>query len=97
MQEQKERGVIAASAGNHALALAYHGQALNVPVTVVMPENCTIVKEMKCRGYGAKVLNKGHNLAEVGETTKYPQRFTYYAHGFLLNLLVEAKCRHGVY
>ncbi|XP_028405288.1 uncharacterized protein LOC114527795 [Dendronephthya gigantea] len=64
-EEQKEKGVIAASAGNHALALAYHGQALNIPVTVVMPENCTIVKEMKCRSYGAKVLNKGHNLAEA--------------------------------
>lgn len=35
-----------------------------------MPENCTIVKEMKCRGYGAKVLNKGHNLAEVGQNKR---------------------------
>ena len=34
---QKTRGVIAASAGNHALGLAYHGQLLRIPVTVVMP------------------------------------------------------------
>ena len=34
---QKKRGVIAASAGNHALGLAYHGQLLGIPVTVVMP------------------------------------------------------------
>lgn len=34
---QKKKGIIAASAGNHALALAYHGGRLNVPVTVVMP------------------------------------------------------------
>ena len=57
--------MIAASAGNHALALAYHGHALNIPVTVVMPENCTIVKEMKCKGYGATVVHNGHKLAEV--------------------------------
>src|SRR5690606_19750094 len=35
--EQRQRGVIAASAGNHALGLAYHGKLLNIPVTVVMP------------------------------------------------------------
>src|ERR1019366_3488 len=35
--EFRRRGVIAASAGNHALGLAYHGQLLNIPVTVVMP------------------------------------------------------------
>src|SRR5260221_11404513 len=36
-ETQKKRGVIAASAGNHALGLAYHGQLLRIPVTVVMP------------------------------------------------------------
>src|SRR5438309_5929171 len=36
--EQKRRGIIAASAGNHALALAYHGSLLSIPVTVVMPK-----------------------------------------------------------
>src|SRR5689334_18656111 len=36
--EQRRRGVIAASAGNHALALAYHGSLLKIPVTVVMPK-----------------------------------------------------------
>lgn len=35
-QEQKRRGVITASAGNHALALAYYGMQLNIPVTVVL-------------------------------------------------------------
>ena len=42
--EQKKRGVIAASAGNHALALAYHGHLLNIPVTVVTPETAPIMK-----------------------------------------------------
>jgi Pyridoxal-phosphate dependent enzyme len=43
------RGVIAASAGNHALALAYHGQKLNIPVTVVMPTTAPLAKVDKCR------------------------------------------------
>lgn len=43
------RGVIAASAGNHALALAYHGKELGVPVTVVMPSVAPMSKVDKCR------------------------------------------------
>ena len=43
-QEQKKRGVITASAGNHAVALAYHGRQLNIPVTVVLPMNAPKVK-----------------------------------------------------
>lgn len=43
------RGVIAASAGNHALALAYHGKELGVPVTVVMPTVAPMAKVDKCR------------------------------------------------
>lgn len=56
MREQKNssssqpiRGVIAASAGNHALALAYHGKELGVPVTVVMPTVAPLAKVDKCR------------------------------------------------
>ena len=43
------QGVIAASAGNHALALAYHGRELGVPVTVVMPKVAPLAKVDKCR------------------------------------------------
>jgi predicted alternative tryptophan synthase beta-subunit len=43
------KGVIAASAGNHALALAYHGKLLGVPVTVVMPRVAPLAKVDKCR------------------------------------------------
>jgi threonine dehydratase len=43
------KGVIAASAGNHALALAYHGKELGVPVTVVMPTVAPLAKVDKCR------------------------------------------------
>jgi predicted alternative tryptophan synthase beta-subunit len=54
MQVQREKkgalkGVIAASAGNHALALAYHGKELGVPATVVMPVVAPLAKVDKCR------------------------------------------------
>lgn len=62
---QKQRGVIAASAGNHALALAYHGQELGVPVTVVMPTFAPIIKVANCRGFGANVLLHGDHLGDA--------------------------------
>lgn len=53
--EERERGVVAASAGNHALGLAYHGQRLGVPVHVLMPRFAPMVKMAQCRAYGAQV------------------------------------------
>ena len=55
----RERGVVAASAGNHALGLAYHGAQLGVPVTVVMPTTAPEVKVTRCRGLGARVVLHG--------------------------------------
>src|SRR3982751_663462 len=51
---EKKSGVIAASAGNHALALAYHGQLLKIPVSVVMPKGAPLVKVANCRSFGAE-------------------------------------------
>src|SRR5690349_17154439 len=51
--EQTQRGVIAASAGNHALGLAYHGKLLNIPVTVVMPLTAPLTKVTNCKRLGA--------------------------------------------
>lgn len=62
--EQKQRGVIAASAGNHALALAYHGSSLNIPVTVVMPIVAPLMKVQLCGQYGANVIIKGGDIIE---------------------------------
>jgi len=50
------RGVVAASAGNHALGLAWHGRALGIPVTVVMPRSAARVKIDQCRSLGAEVI-----------------------------------------
>jgi threonine dehydratase len=61
---QQQRGVIAASAGNHALGLAYHGMLLNIPVTVVMPEIAPLTKVTNCRRLGATVVLHGANIGE---------------------------------
>jgi threonine dehydratase len=62
---QKKRGVIAASAGNHALGLAYHGKLLGIPVTVVMPDYAPLIKVSTCRRIGANVLIRGRDFAEA--------------------------------
>src|ERR1044071_10184754 len=54
--ESQKRGVIAASAGNHALGLSYHGQLLKTPVTVVMPRFAPLSKVTNCRRFGAEVI-----------------------------------------
>ncbi len=63
--QQQRRGVIAASAGNHALGLAYHAQLLGIPATVVMPRFAPLTKVVNCRRLGAKVLLEGASLAEA--------------------------------
>ncbi len=63
--EQRERGVIAASAGNHALGVAYHGSLLDIPVTVVMPKFAALVKVTNCRRLGATVVLHGADLADA--------------------------------
>ena len=64
---QKARGVVAASAGNHALGLAYHGRLLGIPVTVVMPRFAPLVKVTTCRRLGATVILEGETFDdEIG-------------------------------
>jgi threonine dehydratase len=60
---QCRRGVIAASAGNHALGLAYHGSLLGIPVTVVMPRFAPLIKSSTCRRLGAQVILHGDTFA----------------------------------
>lgn len=63
--EQARLGVIAASAGNHALGLAWHGRSLGIPVTVVMPRFAPLVKVARCRQFGATVLLHGDTFDEA--------------------------------
>jgi threonine dehydratase len=58
-------GVIAASAGNHALGLAYHGQLLSIPVTVVMPRWAPLIKVSNCRSFGATVILHGDTFDDA--------------------------------
>jgi len=64
--EEKTRGVIAASAGNHAQGLAYHARKLGVKATIVMPERTPLIKVTRTRDeYGARVVLKGTNFDEA--------------------------------
>lgn len=63
--EQKKRGVIAASAGNHAQALAYQGKLLGIPATVVMPQYAPLIKVTNCQRLGANVVLHGHGFGEA--------------------------------
>ncbi len=62
---ERERGVVAMSAGNHAQALAHHGKRLGVPVTIVMPRSTPNAKVRQTRVFGAEVLLHGLGLAET--------------------------------
>ncbi len=63
--DRRRRGVIAASAGNHALALAYHGRRLGIPVTVVMPRFAPLIKASTCERLGATLVRHGSSFAEA--------------------------------
>jgi threonine dehydratase len=57
--EERARGVIAASAGNHSQAVAYHAKRLRIPATIVMPANTPIMKVTQTEGHGATVVLHG--------------------------------------
>lgn len=61
----RKKGVIAASAGNHAQGLAYHGARLGVPVTIVMPKTTPMVKVMQTEGHGARVVLHGEKFEDA--------------------------------
>ncbi len=63
--DERSRGVIAMSAGNHAQAVAYHARRLGIPATIVMPEGTPLVKAENTRSYGAKVILFGETLYEA--------------------------------
>ncbi|HWL17798.1 MAG TPA: pyridoxal-phosphate dependent enzyme, partial [Opitutus sp.] len=62
---QRRRGVVTASAGNHALGLAYHGRLLGIPVTVVMPMHAPLIKQATCARLGARVVLEGQDFSEA--------------------------------
>ena len=65
--EDRAQGVIAASAGNHAQGLSYHGTRLGIPVTIVMPRTTPTVKVMQTESVGGTVVLHGETFDEAYE------------------------------
>jgi len=63
-EEERSKGVVTASAGNHAQAVAYHASRLGIASTVVMPEFTPLIKVANTRGYGARVIQQGATLSD---------------------------------
>lgn len=82
--DARKRGVTAASAGNHALALAYHGRQLGIAVTVVMPTNAPLIKVATCRRMGATIVQLGDSFAAARAQADLlvTERGLTYIHGF---------------
>src|SRR5579864_6404583 len=66
-EEERRRGVIAASAGNHAQAVAYHATKRGIAAQICMPLTTPLVKVSATRGYGAEVILAGANYDEACE------------------------------
>ena len=65
--EERRRGVVAMSAGNHAQGVAYHGQRLGIPAVIVMPRHTSAVKVERTRGFDAEVVTHGETLEAASE------------------------------
>lgn len=64
-EEKRGKGVVAASAGNHALALSWHGKQLGIPVSVLMPTVAPLAKRDKCAKFDANIVVHGANIGEA--------------------------------
>jgi threonine dehydratase len=64
-EDERRRGVIASSAGNHAQAVAFHAARVGIPATVVMPRRTPLIKVSNTRGYGAEVVLCGDSFDEA--------------------------------
>ena len=62
--EERQRGVITMSAGNHAQAVAYHAMNMGIPAVIVMPAQTPFAKVSRTRAFGAEVVLEGRNLNE---------------------------------
>ncbi len=66
-QEEREKGLITASAGNHAQGVAYAARSMGVPATIVMPTTTPLMKVNRTKAYGAEVILKGDVFDEANE------------------------------
>jgi threonine dehydratase len=89
-EEERRRGVIATSMGNHAQAVAVAAQSFAAPATIVMPEQAPLVKVMATQGYGARVVLHGATFEEASAYARELQGTTgaTFVHAFDDPLLV---------
>jgi threonine dehydratase len=82
--QERARGVIAASAGNHAQAVSYHAARLGIRATICMPLTTPLIKVSATRGYGAEVILHGANYDEACEeaTRRSQQEQLTFVHAF---------------
>ncbi len=74
--EEREHGVVTASAGNHAQGVAIAAQSAGIPCTIVMPENAPLAKVMATQGYGAQVVLHGATYNDAFDRACEIQRET---------------------
>ena len=81
--EQRRRGVITVSAGNHAQGIALHGRRLGIPATIIMPISTPAVKVARTESFGATVELVGRDFAEASaEVPRYLAQGLTYIHPF---------------
>jgi threonine dehydratase len=83
-EAERRRGVVAASAGNHGLAVAFHAARLGIPATIVMPTYAPLIKATSARRSGAEVILHGANYDEAYERarTVVDERGAVFVHPF---------------
>src|SRR5688500_13405717 len=69
--EQRRRGVVAATRGNHGAGLAWAGALLGVPVTICVPFGNNPEKNAAIRGYGAELIESGHDYDSAAEAADH--------------------------
>jgi threonine dehydratase len=79
----RKRGVVAASAGNHAQGVAFASSLLGIRSTIVMPEGASIAKQMATRSYGGEVILFGQDTEEsLSYAKKLEEKGRYFIHPF---------------
>ncbi|GBR28231.1 threonine ammonia-lyase [Kozakia baliensis] len=69
-EEERQRGVIAVSAGNHAQGVARHASLLGIKATIVMPRHTPSAKVERTRGWGARVVTEGEDFSEASQVAE---------------------------
>jgi threonine dehydratase len=82
-QSQRRKGVVAASAGNHAQGVAYASSLLGISATIVMPEGASIAKQLATKSYGGEVILYGQDTDEALQyAKKLAENGAFFVHPF---------------